>query len=183
MVTKMEPCAWGYNRAALFLGDINTGTWPSMLGESRIWGSKMWSWGPRNSDLRTTALARTSSTDPSSRQGGCYIRTITASVQLENKITGRESQRARHQDEPIGGKPPVWLWLCSSCYCIPLRSQYSHQHPVLKSSIHVLRLEGEIMLQNKENYIFLCFNPYVTRWQSGKTKDSELVKTSLRLRH
>jgi hypothetical protein len=23
--TKREPCAWGYNRATLFLGDINTG--------------------------------------------------------------------------------------------------------------------------------------------------------------
>jgi hypothetical protein len=26
----------GYNRATLFVGDINTGTWPSRLGESRI---------------------------------------------------------------------------------------------------------------------------------------------------
>jgi hypothetical protein len=33
-------------------------------------------------------------TDPSSRQTGCYIRTITASVHLEKKITGRESQGA-----------------------------------------------------------------------------------------
>jgi hypothetical protein len=32
---------------------------------------------------------------------------ITASVQLENKITGRESQGACRQDEPIGGKPPL----------------------------------------------------------------------------
>jgi hypothetical protein len=44
---------------------------------------------------------------PSSRQRGCYIRTITARVQLENKITGRESQGACLQDELIGGKPPV----------------------------------------------------------------------------
>jgi hypothetical protein len=28
----MEPSAWGYNWATLFLGDINTGTWPSRLG-------------------------------------------------------------------------------------------------------------------------------------------------------
>jgi hypothetical protein len=28
-------------------------------------------------------------------------------VQLENKITGRESQEAYRQDEPTGGKPPV----------------------------------------------------------------------------
>jgi hypothetical protein len=33
--------------------------------------------------------------------------TITASFQLENKITGRESQWACRQDELIGGKPPV----------------------------------------------------------------------------
>jgi hypothetical protein len=28
--------AWRYKRATLFLGDINTGTWPSRLGESQI---------------------------------------------------------------------------------------------------------------------------------------------------
>jgi hypothetical protein len=33
--------------------------------------------------------------------------TITISVQLENKITGRESQGACRQDELIGGKPSV----------------------------------------------------------------------------
>jgi hypothetical protein len=27
---------WGYNRATLFLGDINTRTWPVRLGKSRI---------------------------------------------------------------------------------------------------------------------------------------------------
>jgi hypothetical protein len=32
---------------------------------------------------------------------------MTVSVQLENKITGRESQRACRQGELIGGKPPV----------------------------------------------------------------------------
>jgi hypothetical protein len=35
------------------------------------------------------------------------MRTITASVQLENKITGRESQGDCRQDELISGKPPV----------------------------------------------------------------------------
>jgi hypothetical protein len=29
----MEPSAWKYNRATLFRGDINTGTWPSKLFE------------------------------------------------------------------------------------------------------------------------------------------------------
>jgi hypothetical protein len=28
-------CAWGYNWASLFLGEINTGTWPPRLGESK----------------------------------------------------------------------------------------------------------------------------------------------------
>jgi hypothetical protein len=28
--------ARGYNWATLFLGDINTGTWPSKLGESQM---------------------------------------------------------------------------------------------------------------------------------------------------
>jgi hypothetical protein len=46
-------------------------------------------------------------TDPSSRQRGSYIRITTASVQTENKITGRESKVACRQDALIGGKPPV----------------------------------------------------------------------------
>jgi hypothetical protein len=35
------------------------------------------------------------------------MRTITASFQLENKITGRGSRGACRKDELIGGKPPV----------------------------------------------------------------------------
>jgi hypothetical protein len=46
-------------------------------------------------------------TDLSSRRTGCYIRTITACVPLENKITGCESQGACLEDELIGSKPPV----------------------------------------------------------------------------
>jgi hypothetical protein len=45
------PCSWGYKY----------GAWPSRFGESRIWDSKMWSWVLRDSDLRMTALPRTSS--------------------------------------------------------------------------------------------------------------------------
>jgi hypothetical protein len=48
----------GYNRSTLFLGDINTGIWPSRLGESRISDNKIWSWVSWDSDLRMTALAR-----------------------------------------------------------------------------------------------------------------------------
>jgi hypothetical protein len=36
----------------MFLGYINTGTWPSRLGESRIWERKIWSWIPQDWDLR-----------------------------------------------------------------------------------------------------------------------------------
>jgi hypothetical protein len=57
---KGNPVPEGYNWATLFLGDINTGTWSSRLGESRIWDSKIWSRIPRDSDPRMTALARTS---------------------------------------------------------------------------------------------------------------------------
>jgi hypothetical protein len=59
--TKLTPSAWGYNWASLFLGDINAGTWPSRLEESRIWDSKILSWVPRESDPRMTALVRASS--------------------------------------------------------------------------------------------------------------------------
>jgi hypothetical protein len=38
---------------------------------------------------------------------GIFARTITASVQLENKNSGRGSQGACRQDELIDGKPPV----------------------------------------------------------------------------
>jgi hypothetical protein len=31
-----KPSTRGYNWATLFLGDINTGTWPSRLGESQM---------------------------------------------------------------------------------------------------------------------------------------------------
>jgi hypothetical protein len=36
---------------------------------------------------------------------------MTASVQLEKKIAGRESQGAWHQEELIGGKPPIVKYL------------------------------------------------------------------------
>jgi hypothetical protein len=42
----------------------------------------------------------------SSRQTGCYIRTITTRVQLK-KVSGRDPQRAWRQEGLIGGKPPV----------------------------------------------------------------------------
>jgi hypothetical protein len=35
------------------------------------------------------------------------MKTITATAELENKITSRESEGACRQDELIGGKPPI----------------------------------------------------------------------------
>jgi hypothetical protein len=46
-------------------------------------------------------------TNPSSRQRKCCVRTVASRVQLQNKISGRESQGACGQDELIGDKPPV----------------------------------------------------------------------------
>jgi hypothetical protein len=108
---KREPSAWGYNSATMFLGDINTGTWPSRLGESSIWDSKNVvmspaGLGPEN-DCAGEDQKQLQMADPSSRHRGCYIRTITASVQLENKITGWVSQGACCQDKPTDSKPPV----------------------------------------------------------------------------
>jgi hypothetical protein len=48
---KREPSARGYSWATLFLGDINTGTWPSRLGSFK-WDSKICSWVLRDFDPR-----------------------------------------------------------------------------------------------------------------------------------
>jgi hypothetical protein len=61
--------------------------------------------GPQN-DCAGQSQHQLKMTDPSSRQRGCYIRTITARVHLK-KNKGRESQGAWRQDELIDGKPPV----------------------------------------------------------------------------
>jgi hypothetical protein len=61
ITTKFKPSAWGYNWATLFLGDINTETWPSRFGEYRIWECNIWSRVPPDSDPRMTVLARISS--------------------------------------------------------------------------------------------------------------------------
>jgi hypothetical protein len=45
--------------------------------------------GPEN-DYAGENQQQLNTTNPSSRQKGCYIRIITSIVQLENKIAGRE---------------------------------------------------------------------------------------------
>jgi hypothetical protein len=51
----------GDEKLIQFLGAINKRSWPSRLGDSRIWDNKMWSWVPRESDLIMTLLVRASS--------------------------------------------------------------------------------------------------------------------------
>jgi hypothetical protein len=49
-------CARGSNWANLFLGDINTETWPYWLWGKRLkWDSNIWLWVRRDSDPRMTA--------------------------------------------------------------------------------------------------------------------------------
>jgi hypothetical protein len=96
----------GYNWATLFLGDINTGTWSSRLGEPRIWDSEIRPSVPRNSDQRMTALLRASSScNPSSPQRG---RRTSANPQFSesNKIWSLAPDGAWHQDR-LADWPPV----------------------------------------------------------------------------
>jgi hypothetical protein len=51
------PNARWYNWATLFLGEINTGTWPSMLEESKNRNNKMCFWVLWDSNLRKAELA------------------------------------------------------------------------------------------------------------------------------
>jgi hypothetical protein len=53
--------------------NISTGTWCSMLGESRIWDSKIWSRVPRDSASDSAIVNHT------------HVRTMTASVQLKEQ--------------------------------------------------------------------------------------------------
>jgi hypothetical protein len=99
-----------YNWATLFLGDINTGTWPSRLRESQ-WGSKIWPWVLRDFDLRVTALARP--------RWNCTVNyrpvlsseralqnnkhaTVWRKFQGERKIGRRSQIGAWHQDWLVG---------------------------------------------------------------------------------
>jgi hypothetical protein len=50
-----KPSTWGYNGATLFLGDINTETWPTRLVESQIWDSK---YGHESRETRTRKWLR-----------------------------------------------------------------------------------------------------------------------------
>jgi hypothetical protein len=84
MMNLMELSAWGYNRATPFLalqvrGVSNLRQWNVFMIPAGLWHENDCA-GEDHQQLWTT--------DPSSRKRGCYIWTsITASIQLENKIT------------------------------------------------------------------------------------------------
>jgi hypothetical protein len=110
---KVEPGAWGHIWVNLFLGDINTGTWPSRLGESRIWDSKMWSWVPRDSGPRMTAVARASSnckqqTRPLVREGALHEETHYCLTVKESGLAPQMG--AWHQDRLTVGRNINLLW-------------------------------------------------------------------------
>jgi hypothetical protein len=80
-----EPRAAGYIWPTLFIGDINTWTWPSRLGESRIRDRKIWSRVPRDSDPRMTVLAKSSSN--CKRQTRPLVRDSAPHQQTRNCLT------------------------------------------------------------------------------------------------
>jgi hypothetical protein len=97
----------GYNWATLFLGDINTGTWPSRLGEFPIWDSKIWSWVSLDSNPTMIALARASSS--CKRQTRPLVREDAPHQQTRNcltvlKIWSWAPDGARHEDRLAVGR-------------------------------------------------------------------------------
>jgi hypothetical protein len=62
--------------------------------------------GPDN-DCACEGQQQLETTDPSSRERGCYIRAMTESVQLRENITDRETLGTFRQDELMGCKPLV----------------------------------------------------------------------------
>jgi hypothetical protein len=82
---------------------INTGTWPSRLGESRIRDSKVWSWVSQDSDPRMTVLARPSTnckrqTCPLVREGATHQQTRNTN---KNLVLGPRWELGTKTDWPI----------------------------------------------------------------------------------
>jgi hypothetical protein len=108
--------AWGYKLTTLFRGDINTGPPVSGSRESETvkcghesHGTRTWEWLPHT---RASSNCKQQFHPEKMLHKDC-----NATVQLK-KIAGRESLGASHQDELIGGKPPVanWFWLSESVW-------------------------------------------------------------------
>jgi hypothetical protein len=83
---------WWYNWATLFLGDTNMGTWPSRLGQTRTWDSKMWLWVTQDSDLRMTVLP-------------------SASSNCDRPILSSERMLHKDYDHSVELKKNCWLWV------------------------------------------------------------------------
>jgi hypothetical protein len=90
------------------------GNLPPQVGESLIWGSKIWSWVPRDSDSRITALARTCSN--CKRQICPVVREDAPHGQTRNcltviKIWSCARDGAWHQDR-LADWPSIltWFW-------------------------------------------------------------------------
>jgi hypothetical protein len=89
-----------------------------MFGESRIWDSKIWPWIPRDSDLRTTALARARSnykweTHPLVKVGAphqqthnCLTVTKIWSWAIDGGLTPRHPETA--SEDESGDRRQVW---------------------------------------------------------------------------
>jgi hypothetical protein len=75
----------------------------SRLGESRIWDSKIWSWVPRYSDLRMTALARTNSN--CKRQTHPLLREDSTHQQTRSCLTVTKISSAGHYPKPDQSSP------------------------------------------------------------------------------
>jgi hypothetical protein len=81
---------WSY-WANLFLGEINTGTWPSRLGDSQIWDSEIWSLVPRNLALREHSRNSKLETHPLIREGVQHQTILQLSQIIKNEekfVTG-----------------------------------------------------------------------------------------------
>jgi hypothetical protein len=101
MKTNPVPGAYKYEGPALQIwGVSNLRQWNSVTSPA---------WLQPESDCAGKPQHQFQTKDPSSRQRACNTRTITASVELEYKNSGRRSQGAHRQDELIGHKPQFRL--------------------------------------------------------------------------
>jgi hypothetical protein len=83
-----------------FLGVINTGTWPSRLGESQ-WDSKIMSWVLRDFDPRVTALAR-----PRSNSTVNYRPVLSSERAIQKRNTQMSNGNFRKKIKLVKG--PRW---------------------------------------------------------------------------
>jgi hypothetical protein len=100
--------ARGYNWATLFLGEINTRTWPSRLRESQKWDNKLCLLVPWDSDLRKAALAMPGKNWLLVREGA-----HTSKPETVKKLSGREWEKISRWSQ-TGAWHQDWLADCRS---------------------------------------------------------------------